>query len=1079
MRGILRCTVASAAAIVIVGAVSSPANAQAAVRFDLPAQSLAESLKAIARQSSTNVLFDLELVEGKQAPAVNGELTPEAAIVRLLAGSGFTHELVNEHTIVLTPVDAKRPAASQPDDAQDSSAAPRRIPAVSPRSAEERRIGSQNLETAEDIDRAGPPQRRKEEVEELEEVVVSATSSRIKRPGFVASTPTIVLTEEDLRRSGRDDLSSILADLPQARNSVSDTVGTDSAPEAARSSGTDLRGIGVTRTLMLIDGRRPVPVNDGGGVNINSIPLGMVERVEVVTGGASAAYGSDAVAGVVNVIMARKNDGFRASASYGDTTDRAGSKYKLDASYGFSFAEDRAHVIVGGNYSDSNTIGPQSRNPAYGWGPVANPAWTPTNGEPQSLLRPDVNYANRSLGGLIIGCGTGAPPPGAPPPGGGGVVVGPGGPLGPGGGGQSANCGPLTGLTFESDGSSRPFVLGQFATEDAMSGGDVQATNLTHYTNIRAPITRGNGFGRFTFDLAENVRLRTDLAYSRTTSDSSVLLGTAVSEFDIAVDNAFLPADIRAAMQAAGLQTIRIGRVNADWGLTHFTSTASTREGVVGLEGTFGKSWSWDTFFNYGKSRSEREVTNQVMHARLAAAIDSVLVNGVPTCRNLATNPGCVPLNIFGQGNASQSALDYFRGPDMYAIDMSQREASGVLRGDPFSLWAGPVSIATGGEWRSQELQHSVNDLAATGVFGPPLPITTAKDEVKEGFIEAVVPLAKGLPLMQALTFNGAFRRSDYERAGFANSWKIGVTNDLSDELRLRFTRSADIRAPSLVEIYQPRQEAPGMVNDPRTNNPVSVTMVNGGTSDNLRAEQGLTTTFGLVYHPSWAPGLDLSADYYKIDITGFITPLFPQQVVDRCFAGNAALCAELTLDGTGAITHVNTGIMNLANLVAKGVDFEAAHTFDLAAVATPLPGQLMSRLMLSYVDELTYSDGVTAENQVGLVASSGMPRLRATLSEGYRWDNLWFNVRARYTHGGDRTRKYTLDSNHVGSMTYVDLGAGYRTSLFGDLEISCNVLNVFDRSPPRDPVPQIYDVIGRSFTVSARTNFDFGRKAR
>ena len=235
---------------------------------------------------------------------------------------------------------------------------------------------------------------------ELQQVVV--TGSRIQRTGFIAPTPTTVLSEADLQIAGRSNLGEILADQPTALGRI--TPSTTGTQEFAGASFADLRGLGASRTLVLIDGRRPVPRDSSASIDLNVIPMGLIDRVEIVTGGASAAYGSDAVSGVVNVIMANKRDGLRMSGQYGDTTAGTGAEYKVDFSYGFSFSEDRGHVILGGNYNDADAIGPRTSNPSYRYGFIRNPAFAPGNGEPLQLLKRDILFGVVSLGGLIVGC---------------------------------------------------------------------------------------------------------------------------------------------------------------------------------------------------------------------------------------------------------------------------------------------------------------------------------------------------------------------------------------------------------------------------------------------------------------------------------------------------------------------------------------------------------------------------------------------------------------------------------------------------------------------------------------------------
>jgi outer membrane receptor protein involved in Fe transport len=882
---------------------------------------------------------------------------------------------------------------------------------------------------------------------ELEEVVV--TGSQIR--GLQAPpTPTTVIDATDLRIGGHTDLGSVLSDLPSAKGtSVPTTNATTS--DRAGASNVDLRGLGIARTLVLVDGRRPVPQDSRAAVDLNSIPLALVDRVEIVTGGASAAYGSDAVSGVVNIIMANQRDGFRASAQYGDTTAGTGSEYKLDLSYGFSFNEDRGHVIVGGNHDDMNAIGPQTSNPAYTWGVVSNPAFTPTNGQPRQLLRPNVFFAGGSLGGLIVGC--------------------------------APTCGAsgLAGLTFEPNGSSRPFQFGQFAGVGpgaVMSGGDVQATNNPYWVNLRSPVQRDNFYGRTTYDLSDNLRLKFDAFYSHSDGDSPLFPNGSGTfggpALTVRSDNAFLPANIRTAMQNAGISSIQLGRANADWGGTQLGLTTDNRQATLGLEGKFADGWSWDMFYSYGESKLDSILANQPIAALFANSLDSVVAaNGQPACRSAATNPACVPLNVFGYGVSSRAALDYFMGTASSLSDLSQHEASLILRGSPFSTWAGAVSIATGAEWRRQSLTTKGDAISATrGFMGLNPQSLSGSDTVTEGFLEADLPVARDLPLLKALNLNGAVRRSDYDRAGAVSSWKLGATDDLMTGLRLRFTRSRDIRAPNLNELFTGPTQNQQFVNDPVSNSTTTTLVLVGG-NDDLRPERATSTTFGLVYQPTWGRGLNVSVDVFNINITDAITQPTGQQIVTLCQSGSAAYCSLITRNASNQITLINGAFTNLNEQTQKGADFEVSYPLDLATLAPWLRGRLSSRLLAVYTKEFSTFDGVSTVDNAGVVGSpTGIPQWRGNLDERYELGRFSANLRARYVGSGIRSGVSTIDVNYIPHQIYFDFGLEYRTSFLGNLALYGNLINLQDRAAPLNPNAALYDVIGRSFNVGARMDF-------
>lgn len=884
---------------------------------------------------------------------------------------------------------------------------------------------------------AEPEAKSKDHQAYVDEITV--TASRIQRPGFVAPTPTTVLTEEDLRLSGRTDIGQVINDLPMARGSFN-PISTNLQTKVAGTSTADLR----VGALVLIDGRRPIPFDSSGAIDLNSIPIGLVERVDIVTGGASAAYGSDAVGGVINIIMAKKRDGVRLSAQYGNTTGGDGSDYRIDASYGVSFADDRAHLLVGGNHNDTNAIGPRRDFESQRWSYMINPGMGQP-GEPVLLLARDVNSVVHTTGGSIFACIPGNPGP--PPPG----------------------CGGLFLNTFDADGTNRPIALGdQFNSFGQTNGGDEQLRNVDYYASLRPPLIRDNLFGRFVYELSDTLRFKADAYYSGTDFDSDYAPATA--EFFIAADNAFLPAGAQTAMTNANLAGLLMGRNLEEAPYQHNHLTIDNTQGSLGLEGEFGQGWSWDAFYSYGESKLNLDLSNVLYSDRLNDAVDSILVGGVPVCRSGAA--GCVPLNPFGPGNISQAAQDYILASTGQTNRFTQHEGAITLRGTPFSTWAGDVSIATGGEWRRQAITIASKAPAEALLNSPAFDDLRGSDTVVEGFLETLVPLAKDLPLIKSLEANGAIRRSKYDTAGGKTSWKLGASNDITETLRVRFTRSQDIRAPNLGELFEAPTAVRMDIIDPLINGVYEV-LIRGGGNQNLKPERGLTTTFGVVYRPTWVRNLDLSLDFFKIHVDDKISGATGQDVVTRCVNGNTALCDAVIRDGTtGLITEIQSSIFNFAEVVYKGADFEAAHSLDLGNLMPALRGQLRTRLFVSYVEENSRFDGVVRIDDTG--SALGRPSWRARLDERYEIGNLSLTARARYVQGVIRTSEFGgsgLADNYIPHQTYFDVGAEYRTSFLGEMSIYGNIVNVADREAPKNPESAFYDVLGRTFNVGVRVS--------
>jgi outer membrane receptor protein involved in Fe transport len=340
---------------------------------------------------------------------------------------------------------------------------------------------------------------------------------------------------------------------------------------------------------------------------------------------------------------------------------------------------------------------------------------------------------------------------------------------------------------------------------------------------------------------------------------------------------------------------------------------------------------------------------------------------------------------------------------------------------------------------------------------------------VKEAFAEVVVPLLRDVPLIKSLEFNGAVRLSDYSSIGSITTWKVGLNHQVTNDLRLRATRSRDIRAPNLSDLFAPSQLLIGPIQDPVTGQTVSVNQFVSG-NPNLGAERADTTTVGAIYRPSWISGLNLSVDYYAIKIEGVIVALGGQPIVDRCKQGNTALCALITRTN-GVITRIDRPSFNLNVLETSGVDVELAYT--TGPISESLPGRLRFRLLANYVDKLITDDGVTRLDNVGDLGTTqaGVPRWRGSLSAAYVSDTTSANARVRYVHSGlfDHTRN--IDANEIGREVYVDLGVEQSLDSRhpGKVVLYGNVRNLFDNDPPNNPSPVHYDIVGRYMTVGVR----------
>lgn len=858
---------------------------------------------------------------------------------------------------------------------------------------------------------------------------IVVTGSRIDRAGFNAPTPTTVLSGEELLQGNRPSVAALLNDLPQFRATTSPV--TNFSGTASGSSPADLRGLGTSRTLTLLNGRRFTGAGD-----LNSVPQALIERVEVVTGGASAAWGSGAVGGVVNILLNDKLKGLTLGVQTGVSSRADAFRYGFDGSFGTSFADGAGHFMIGGQYFNDKGVLDRDSRPNLG----STTLYTnPTGSAHAFVIARDVNYSNASIGGLIT-------------------------------------SGILSGQTFNNDGTLRAFRFGSPRGTQVMVGGE--GTSLRDETALSAPYERITGYARASYDVGD-AKFWIDGSFSRMHAQYPFYAESNRGTTNITVsrDNPFLSDTIRNQLFAANQTSFTMGRVFEDYGYRTFGYTRRTIDAAIGVDGSFADGkWRYSASYGHGELSDDRGYLNQKVTANFARAIDVVTspISGKPICRIALTDPttACRPLNVFGQGNADPAAVAYAFSNAAHVRNTTKLDTAAVsLRGDPFSLWAGPVSIAVGAEARWESIATSQLDpLSKAGAFTTfNFSSLNGGFNVKEGFGEIAVPLLD--KDFSKLEFSGAARYSHYSNTGNVWSWKVGVTDRIFDNLLLRASRSRDIRSGSLSELYNTRSTTQSNIADPITKTTYQIVTFGGGNSQ-LAPEIGTTTTIGGTYSPGFIPGLSLSVDYFDIRIKGAIATLSGQDIVTRCANGNTALCNQIVREN-GLITTVYATFVNLAEYKTRGVDFEASYAFRLSSIAASAPGSIRIRALATYVPSLTTDDGISKIQYVGDVGNEvpfGTPKWKGAASITYDDKVLSADARLRYVGGGVFNHLLDIENNKIGSRTYLDLGARVRIE---ELTLFANVNNVFDRGPPLTTTGQIhYDEIGRYFSAGAKIKF-------
>jgi outer membrane receptor protein involved in Fe transport len=998
--------------------------------------------------------------------------------------------------------------------------------AAQTRPAEEEPAGTVSNAQATATDASG--------VENREDIVVTGT--RIVRDGFQAPTPLTVLTEEDIENgSPTNNIADFVNTLPSLAGST--------RPSNSRlnlSSGQaginvlNLRNldnnIGGTRTLVLVNGRRSVASAITGVVDINTIPQALISRVEVVTGGASAAYGSDAVAGVVNFILDTKFEGLKLEGDAGITTYGDGFNYSFGAAGGMSFAGGRGHILLSGEIAHRDGILQVDRD----WNEVGflrfeNPAYlaNQNSGAPQFIFVRDAGPTNSTPGSIITNSA-----------------------------GGTANR--LRGTYFGPGGVVNQFVFGDLtfpafngaAVPLRTRGGDRRVNDSGRNIGLEPRDDRYGVFGRVSFEITDGIELFAEAAFNKqevlfnagpNLQTGIVLNATGCTQTPVPITcNAFLLNTLGAA-RLQGITSVTIATTSADLPFRGINNKREVQRYLIGAEGefdAFGKTARWDVYGQYGRADLREQLRDIQNIARINAARDAAFApagSGFPTgsiqCLiNVDANPNnndpaCVPLNRLGLGVANAAAIDYVLGDPRRDQVLEQTVAGVNFSATPFATWAGDVSVAIGAEYRKEEVSGFVPDefqpvpirdangnvTGATNRFsvGNYLP-SFGSFNVKEAYLETVVPLGLGLEV------NGAVRATDYSTAGYVTTWKVGATWQPIDDIRLRAARSRDIRAPNLNDLFQAGTANSDSVSNPGFVNGTSPPFVAPGQppqagyaysgfatgNQNLTPEKSNQWNVGAVISPTFLPGFNLAVDYFNIKVNSGISSFSAQQIVNLCFLGEQVFCDAISVDPSRTQNAaqpyllIRTQPFNAASQKVRGVDIDASYRLPLDRLFNDADGAFTLRSLATRYIENRFDSGVPGTvvlNTAGVNGGqTGTPKWIYRFSAAYDSDTFGITAIGRGVSAGkyvangiecqttcpvSTVNAPTYERNRVSGAFYVDLNVTTKFDALGrgDGEFFINVTNVFDSNPILLPETGLAanstysDLLGRAFRVGMR----------
>ncbi|MGC4252090.1 MAG: TonB-dependent receptor [Sphingobium sp.] len=922
------------------------------------------------------------------------------------------------------------------------------------------------------------------------------TGSRIKARGYDAPTPTTIIGTEEIARSAQTNIFSAVTQLPSLMGSTGTTVGNVTTGNGNTGlSSFSIHGLGAIRTLTLIDGQRVVPAFPTGVADISQFPQLLIERVDVVTGGASASYGSDAVAGVVNFVTNKNFQGFKANFMGGLSDYNDNETMMVQMAAGHNFLDNRLHIQVSGEYSKERGVGGGNLGVDCDAGPSGrcwfkqttmlqrSIAGTPA-GEPQILVR---DYAqNQQLFPY-------------------GIIT----------------SGPLTGTVFGADGQTHQLdrgspLIGVWAVGGDMSGAMGQGATLV------APTERKTLYTRIGYDLTPDISVWGTMMLGQVdTSNRPVAHDYRPGNLMIQCDNAFLPQSVRDGCAANGIDNFMMGTINAFLPHQNVVNRRRMSRFVAGVDGKFdlfGNRWSWDAYFQHGVTRSKVRVDNMYISSRALAAIDAVELNGEIVCRSaVARDHGCVPMNIFGNHPDQGTAFNYIFDTPTQDIHQSQDAASIGVSGEAFSNWAGPVSVAAGFEWRREAYTVVGDPLSAGGVFDDPLLNPAGnnyyagnfrsgggKYNVREFYLELAVPLFDSDAIGKA-DLSLAGRATRYSTSGSVGTWKAGLTWDTPIEgLKIRTLKSRDIRAPNLGELFAAERVVIRTINNTMAGGAQATVRAFERGNPDLKPEISMNTQFGVVFQPPWLRGFRMSVDYYHVSVKNMIGLLSHQQIVDLCAMGNAAQCAAIVTNpasgdpATTPIESIASQSFNLARDKTAGFDIEASYQFDalggdviLQGLATHvlyyktnsgLPGQPVWDLA-----------GVNAGGAFGTI-SGNTPNWKLLTTQSFKRDRWSLSLTERWISKGKLSANFiecqtdcpaptilnpTIDNNRMKSAFYVDLGGTYDVA--EGVQAYFKIDNLFNRDPAVVPgiggpgqrfSPTLYDIVGRMYRAGVRLSF-------
>jgi outer membrane receptor protein involved in Fe transport len=1016
------------------------------VSLSLPEQPLSESLRVVAQKTGHNILFTPDAVSGLRAQAIEGQFSADAAVTLLLTGTGLEAVSDGANGLIVRAQRQSRPA---------------------PASLEE--------------PSAPPPE------------TVVATGSRVIFNTANSPTPIAAFPVRQLHATTPSDLPDALNKLPIFQGSTTPR-GTNNASANSAGNVLNLRNFGAQRTLVLLDGHRLAPANANGTVDIDALPQMLIQRVEVVTGGASAVYGSGAVTGVVNFVLDKHFTGLRAEVNSGLSTYGDAASYNAGIATGTDLWSGKGHIEVALRrfYQNGVLHNDRPEGPRY-W--LLTGAGTPAN--------PYVSTPNARLtrfGGAIT----------------------------------CTDCA-ANGQRFSGTGTIGPYDMGlPTGTNGVTQGGDGGYSSIAQVTSS---LGTSEAFGRFSYNLGDFATF-----FLQAMGAESYTKGSFQNHaFQTgAVPNTFLKTN---PYMPAALAPLFAGST-PDFSVAGYFDMGTPRSGYqsnglqrnlhlsTGLDGTLaGDHFTWSLHYLHGEARLHEDDPTNINYQKMYAAMDGI-AGGTPgsatcwvsTTVNAGLYPGCVPLNPFGANAVGMNAItpamnNYISGDTAWWMTNTMDNVSASIAGDLLQLPAGPLKAAFSAEarWLGYEVRSNASPTATVNCTGlrasvpgapenilcnPATPLwqnnvvaalPQVRDSVWELAGETNLPLVRDQPLLNSLSIDIAGRHTDYGVSGPVQTWKIGVNWHLSSAVALRATNSVDIRAPTLNDLFAPLGQGIQSFSDILHTGITAQNYASSRSNPAMTPEVARTYTAGLAFTPEIAPNLMLSADYYTMTLKNAISAVNggSSAVLKICEDSNGAspLCnlivRPLPFSDRSAAnfpTQIITESRNTAYNRLEGVDFQVSYATPLQ-LPSGRPGMLSLRALanLQPVNQSIQYAGAP-------LVFVAYPKARFSFFATYATDTWSFNLLDRWISGFNKASQagQVYAEPNVPAINYIDFSIDRKFNLDDTpMDGYLSIQNIFDQRPRVNPTnstnpglyfmgvqgstTSLYDAIGRYFTIGAR----------